>query len=154
MYYHAMRASSAAMCSTWVWAVSGPVCGLPLLFPSVSVLYVPVRFLMWIFCICFPEGFVVWVSNRCRHVFQMNLSNLRRNPELAASVWVWTNSCINLTWRINEVPFGNVSFWNLSWITRQPMDATIKLWHIWNFGYGDVFNFKPQLKQPIDIWMQ
>ena len=46
MYYHAMRASSAAMCSTWVWAVSGPVCGLPLLFPSVSVLYVPVRFLM------------------------------------------------------------------------------------------------------------
>ena len=153
MYYHAMRASSAAMCSTWVWAVSGPVCGLPLLFPSVSVLYVPVRFLMLDLLYMF-SGRVLVVLGFQPFVDMSFKWTSRRNPELTASVWMWTNSCINLTWCINEVPFGNVSNWNLSWITRQSMDATINLWHICNFGYGDVFNFKPQLKQPIDIWMQ
>ena len=45
MFYHAMRASSVAMCSTWVWATSVLLRGLPLLSLSVSLLYVLEGFL-------------------------------------------------------------------------------------------------------------
>ena len=57
MYYHAIRVSSVAMCSTWVWDASVLFSGLPLLFPFVSF-YVPERFLMLdLLYIYVPERF-------------------------------------------------------------------------------------------------
>ena len=65
-----MRASSVAMCSTWVWAMSVLFRGLPRLFLSVSLLYVPEGFLtFWVLTvyviICVLERFsLAWGSKQ------------------------------------------------------------------------------------------
>ena len=51
-----MRASSVAMCSTWVWATSVLLRGLPLLFLSVSLLYVLDGFLKFGFLLYICSG--------------------------------------------------------------------------------------------------
>ena len=153
MYYHAMRASSAAMCSTWVWAVSGPVCGLPLLFPSVSVLYVPVRFLMLDLLYMF-SGRVLVVLGFQTFVDMSFKWTSRRNPELTASVWMWTNSVstlhgVSTRYLLEMFPIETLaeSRSNL-WMQQSIYDMVA-------FLATAMFSiFKPRLKQPIDIWMQ
>ena len=77
MFYHAMRASSVAMCSTWVLAMSVFFRGLPLLFLSVSLLYVPEGFLMfWVL--------TVYVFRKGSRWFGVptNMLTCLSNPEL------------------------------------------------------------------------
>ena len=67
MFYHAMRASSVAMCSTWVWATSVLLRGLPLLFLSVSLLYVLEGFLKFRVLTVFRKG-SRWLGVPKQHV--------------------------------------------------------------------------------------
>ena len=69
MFYHAMRASSVAMCTTWVWAMSVLLRGLPPLFLSVSLLYVPEGFLkFWVLTVYVFRKGSRWFGVSKQHV--------------------------------------------------------------------------------------
>ena len=136
MFYHAMRASSVAMCSTWVWAMSVLFRGLPLLFLSVSLLYVPEGFLtFWVL--------TVYVFRKGSRWFGVptNMLTCLSNPELRNETlnFLFQFKCESLhvstfMWCVNEALLGNVSNLNFNWSNQidlwmqQSIYDTVAFW--------------------------